>query len=156
MTLLQRAEDIGLELSARLATRLIAGGAETDLGRVVYRGRRTIDDDMIPCTSIIEGADSVEEGEGRLALDVRVTQQYVFLAYVPCDPANPNDAAHKAIRDMKRAIFYPGGKPDRTLGDRVKRVRYLGRDIGPRGDGAAYVVASIELTVEYVESLVAP
>ena len=156
MTLLQSAAAIGLEIATRLATRTVALGAETSLGAKVFRGRRLIDDDQVPCVAIIEGNDEVEEGESRRSLDTRITQHYVMLAYVPCDPANPNDAAHAAIRDMKRALFSTAGQPDRTLGEKVKRVRYRGRDIGPRADGAAFVVASIEVSVEFVEDLANP
>lgn len=156
MTLLQSAADIGLEISTRLATRTVALGAETDLGVAVFRGRRVVDDDQVPCVAIIEGNDEVEEGDSRRTLDARITQHYVMLAYVPCDPANPNDAAHAAIRDMKRALFTTAGQPDRTMGGTVKRVRYRGRDIGPRADGAAFVVASVEVSVEFVEDLANP
>lgn len=154
-TLLQSGELIGQALLARVAACTIANGAETDLGLTGYRGRRVIDDDMVPCVALIEGVDKITESEGR-STDVRVDQQFVLLAYVPCDPQHPNDAAHAALRDMKRAVFITDGKADRTLGGQVKRVSYRGRDIGPRADGAAYVVASLEVSVEYVENLATP
>lgn len=156
MTMLHSAEDVGLEISARLRRCTVALGAETDLGVSVFRGRRTVDDDQIPCTSIIEGQDEIEENDSGREAQARIKQDYVLLAFVPCDPSNPNDAAHRAIRDMKRALFSTDGKADRTLGAKVKRVRYRGRDIGPRGDGAAFVVASLEINVEFVEDLSAP
>lgn len=156
MTTLHSAEAIGLEISARLAARTVAQGAETDLGASVFRGRRTVDNDQIPCTSIIEGSDEVEDSEVSRAAETRIKQDFVLLAFIPCDPVNPNDAAHKALRDMKRAIFSTDGKPDRTLGGKVRRVRYRGRDIGPRADGEAFVCASLEFAVEYVEDLSNP
>ena len=156
MTLLHTAEDIGLEISARLQARTIALGAETDLGVSVFRGRRTVDDDQVPCTSIIEGQDEIEENDASRGALALIKQDYALLAFVPCDPSNPNDAAHRALRDMKRAIFSTNGAADRTLGGKVKRVRYRGRDIGPRGDGAAFVVAALEINVEFVEVLWAP
>lgn len=156
MALLQTAEAIGLEISTRLATRTVALGAETDLGAQVFRGRRIVDDDQIPCTTLIEGSDEIEENESQRTLEARIKQTYVALAYIPCDPVNPNDAAHAAIRDMKRALFTTAGVPDRTLGSKVKRVHYRGRDIGPRADGAAFVVASLEVAVEFVENLATP
>lgn len=155
-TTLHSAEDVGLEISARLRTRTVAQGAETDLGASVFRGRRVIDDDQIPCTAVIEGQDDVEENDASREAQARIKQDYVLLAYVPCDPVNPNDAAHKALRDMKRAVFRTDGKADRTLGGKVRRVRYRGRDIGPRGDGAAFVVAALEINVEFTEDLSAP
>ena len=156
MTVLHSAEDVGLEIAARLARCTVALGAETDLGVKVLRGRRTVDDDQIPCTTIIEGQDEIEENENSREAQARVKQDYVLLAFIPCDPSNPNDAAHKAIRDMKRAIFSTDGKADRTLGGKVKRVRYMGRDIGPRGDGSAFLVAELGINVEFVEDLANP
>lgn len=154
MSIYQRAEDIGEELKARLATRTIAQGAETDLGAKVYLGRRHVDDTMIPCSVVIEGDDVPARGNVKTA--VQLDQRYVIFAYVPCDPNNPNTAAHKAIRDMKRALFNTAGVPDNTLGRKVREVAYLGRDIGPRSDGAAFVLAAIEVGVEYVEHLSNP
>ena len=156
MALLQSAEAIGLEISTRMATRTTALGAETNLGVRVFRGRRMVDDDQVPCVALIEGGDEIEENDSQRTLEARIKQTYVALAYVPCDPAHPNDAAHAAIRDMKRALFTTAGAPDRTLGGKVKRVHYRGRDIGPRADGAAFVVASLEVAVEFVENLATP
>ena len=149
------AEQIAIEIADRLATRTVALGAETNLGAQVYRGRVRIHDDMIPCCVVIEG-DDVPSRERGVGPTVKIEQRYVLMAYVPCDPDHPNDAAHKALRDMKRAIFSTAGKPDATWGRKVKDVAYLGRDIGPRADGAAFVLAVIEIAVEFPESLAAP
>lgn len=154
-TLLTSAEAIGHALRERILTLTVAQGAESDVGAAVYRGRRVVDDDQVPCACLIEGDDDVAEGDGP-STDVRVSQQYVVLGYVKCDPEHPNDAAHQALRDLKRAVFTTDGKPDRTLGRQVRRVRYRGRDIGPRADGAAFVVVALEVSVEYVENLAAP
>lgn len=154
MSLLQRAEDIGIELAARLAACTVAQGAETDLGAKVYRGRRRVDDDMIPCVALIESVDRPSPVNVRT--QAKIDQRYEVYAYLPCDPDNPNDAAHAALRDLKRAIFRTGGVPDAKLGGKVREVVYLGRDIGPRADGAKFVVAAIEVGVEYVEDLANP
>lgn len=151
---LHTAEAIGDEITARLATRTIALGSETDLGLVVYRGRRHIDDSMIPCAVVIEGDDAPARSNVRT--EYKIDQRYLLFAYVPCDPNHPNTAAHAAIRDMKRAVFSVGGKPDPRLGGKVRDLQYLGRDIGPRSDGSAFVLAAIELGVEYVEDLASP
>lgn len=153
-TTLHSAEAVGAELSARLATRTVAQGAETNLGAKVYRGRRHVDDTMIPCCVVIEGDDV----PARVSVGTRYSldQRYVLFAYVPCDPDNPNDAAHAAIRDMKRAVFVSGGQPDVKLGGKVKEVEYLGRDIGPRADGASFVLAAVEIGVSYVENVAEP
>jgi hypothetical protein len=42
------------------------------------------------------------------------------------------------------------------LNGQVKRVEYLGRDIGPRSDGEAIVLAIIEIGVQYVENVATP
>ena len=154
--LLQSGHAIALEITARLQTVRTANGAETDLGARVYRGRRAVDDTLVPCVTIIEGADEVQETDGRRTLGARVAQDFEILAYVPCDLSHPNDAAHAAIRDVKRALFRTNGQPDRTLGGKVVRLTYRGRDIGPRGDGAALVVAQITVAVEYVEDVANP
>lgn len=148
---LHRAEDVAAAIKARVLTRTKAQGAETDLGTKVYQGRRKIDDDMIPCCAIIEADDSTARTRSMRA-EYDVEQRYVLFAYVLCDPDNPNVAAHAAIRDLKRAVL--GG--DGRLGGLVRQVTYVGRDIGPRADGAAFVVAAIEFTVSYVEHMDAP
>jgi hypothetical protein len=154
MTLLTRAEDVAAQIATRLATRTIALGAETDLGVSIYHGRRHVDDEMIPCSVIIEADDTPDDRT--VLTSVSVGQRYVLFAYVPCDPLHPNVAAHKAIRDMKRAIFTTNGKPDRWWGQTIRGVKYLGRDIGPRADGAAFVLAAVEIEVSYVEDLTQP
>lgn len=160
MSLLQSAEAISLELTNRLVAIRTANACETDAGAAVFRGKRMVDRDQIPCVAIVEGADEVVELDTRSMTTPRVeatiTQQYVLMAYIQCDPMNPNDAAHAAIRDMKRAVFRTGGSPDRTLGKKVRRVFYRGRDIGPRADGEAFVVAVLEIAVEYVEDIANP
>lgn len=154
MSSLHRAEDVAAEINSRIEACTIALGAETDLGVKVFQGRRHISDDMIPCATVIEGPDA--PARARVRTEYEIGQTYVIFAYVPCDPANPNVAAHKAIRDMKRALFKTAGKADATLGGKVRALDYLGRDIGPRADGAAYVVAAIEVSASYVEMLDAP
>ena len=154
MGVYNKASEIANEIAARLALRTIANGAETDLGVKVYRGRRHVDDTMIPCCVLIEGDDV--PSAGNKATIVQLAQRYVLFAYVPCDPNNPNDAAHAALRDMKKAIFTKDGKPDSKLGDSVRSVEYLGRDIGPRADGAAFVLAAIEIGVSFLEDLSDP
>lgn len=154
MTIYQRAEDIGEDIGTRLAACTVALGRETNLGATVHLGRRHIDDTMIPCCVVIEGDDVVARGNVKTA--VKLTQRYVIFAYVPCDPNNPNTAAHAALRDMKRVLFNTNGAPDNTLGGKVREIEYLGRDIGPRSDGASFVLAAIEVGVEYVENLSTP
>lgn len=147
---LHSAETVAAEIRTRLLTKTKAQGAETDLGVQVYQGRRKIDDSMIPCCAIIEADDTTSSSRMRAEYDVE--QRYILFAYVPCDPDNPNLAAHAAIRDLKRAVL--GG--DGRLGGKVRQVTYIGRDIGPRADGAAFVIGAIEFTVNYVERMDAP
>lgn len=151
--LLQTAEGVSDALVERLQTLTIAQGAETDIGSKVFRGRRLLDDDLIPAIVVIEGTDRVTEQRGLL---IDNQQEYLLYAYLPCDPANPNVAAHAAIRDLKRAVFRTGGRPDWTWGGRIKQAHYRGKDIGPRADGAKFVLAVVDIAVEYVESLANP
>lgn len=147
-----RAGDIATELAARLSRIRLADGFETDIGRDVKRGRRKLPaDDAPPCVVMFEGDDTPTDRPGRIPL-VLVQQAYVFDAFDKCDPDNPNDQAHKLIRDIKRAIF----AGDATLGAKVSKVMYVGRDIGPRPDGVALVQARVMILVEFVEDLTNP
>lgn len=146
------AGDVSAEIKTRLQTILTANGAETDIGRDVRMGKRKMPgDDEPPCISVFEGDDDIRDQPGRIPA-VLVSQQYVISGFDKCDPDNPNDKALSIIRDIKRALF----KGDATFGGKVKMVRYLGRDIGPRPDGVALVQAVVLITVEYVEDLTNP
>jgi len=109
---------------------------------------------MIPCAVLLEGDDVPDRAN--VVTSYNLVQRYVLLAYVPCELDHPNRAAHAAIRDMKRAMFLTGGKPDPYWGRSIKSIEYLGRDIGPRADGEKFVLAIIEVAVTYVENLAAP
>lgn len=151
---LTSAENVATEIVRRMKLVTVAQGAETDIGATVYQGLRRVDDSMIPCCVLIEGVDQVQGAN--LRADVNLDQRYVLFGYLPCDSLNPNVAAHAAIRDLKRAIFTTAGVADSRWGFKVREVSYLGRDIGPRADGAAFVLAAIEISVGYAESLANP
>lgn len=154
MTTLDTSESVAAEAVRRLSLCTTAQGAETDLAREVYQGRRKISDDMIPCVTLIEAQDTVNrERRGTL---VNVAQRYVAFAYVACDPRHPNTAAHAALRDMKRAVFTTAGAADWNWQRKVIDVEYLGKDIGPRADGQAFVVVAMEFAVHFVEDVAAP
>lgn len=152
--LIRTADAVAAEVKRRVSLCTIAQGAETDLAAQVFDGRKRVDPDMIPCVSIIEGTDAPKQAVTGTAVDN--AQRFVVFAYVPCSAADPNVAARAAIRDLKRALFSTDGRPDATWGRSVKAVRYLGKDIGPRADGASFVVVAVELDVEFVEDLSAP
>ena len=154
-----RARDIALHLDGLLAGITKAHGYETDIGVRVYRGRRKIDDDAVPCAVIIEGEDHPGGTQGPSAQ--QVVQSYALGGYAQCDPDHPNDTAHQIISDLKKAVF---GLPadatraeqatgTRSFGGRVKKVEYKGRDIGPRADGVAIVFAVVHIDVTFVEHL---
>ena len=159
MTPLTRARDIAAYLTTRLATITKANGYETDIGLRVFRGRRKIDDQQVPCAVLIEGEDKPGGAQG--AGSQQVTQSYVLGGYAECDPDHPNDRAHEILADIKKALF--GLPPDATraeragaefsFGGRVKAVSYRGRDIGPRADGVPIVFAVVHIDVLFVEQL---
>lgn len=151
---LRKIEDIGDEVVARVTAIRTANGAETDIGASVFRGRRKVDESMMPCVSVIESTDDVLDEAG--TTEYAIGNRYLLFAYLTCDPNNPNVAAHAAIRDLKRAIFRTAGRPDATWGRLVKNVKYRGKDIGPRADGAAFVLAAIEFEVFTVEDVADP
>jgi len=152
MATLTRSEDVAAEVVARLITLTKDQGAETDIGSTVYQGRGgdKIDADQIPCISVIEGNDNPASVTVRT--QIKNGQKYLLFAYLTCDPLHPNLAAHAAIRDMKRAMFRDGPR----MGGKVAQVTYLGREIAPRSDGAAFVLAAIEVEIEFVEDLANP
>lgn len=143
--------EISAAIYARLTAITQANGCETDIGLRVFRGRRNVDESAVPCAVLIEGTDTPTDRPGKLPT-AAIRQRYVIAAYVACDPNNPNDAAHAAIRDIKRAIFAGDG----DFGGRVIRVTYQGRDIGPRADGVPVVFVTVDIDVEYVEDLTNP
>lgn len=146
-----KASEIALDVYGRMAQITVANGYETDIGLKVFRGKRKIEDESVPCGVLIEGNDFTESRPGKLPMS-KTRQGYVLGGYVPCDPDNPNDAAHAVIRDLKRAMFGDGG----NLGKQAVVVNYRGRDIGPRTDGVAIVFALIEIDIEFVEDLTSP
>lgn len=151
MSMKQKAEEIAMLIFSRMQQITVANGAETDIGLTVYRGKRKVDDNEAPCCVLVEGPDTPVDRPGKLPTST-IKQTYILVGYLDCDADNPNDAAHKIIRDFKRAIF----KGDGTLGGQVMKVNYQGRDIGPRADGVNVVTALIEIVVDYVENLTDP
>jgi hypothetical protein len=151
MSTYAKSSEISAAIAARIAGIRTAQGSETDIGSRVYRGRRNVDENAVPCAVVIEGADAITDRPGKLPT-AAISQRYVIAAYVKCDPDNPNDAAHAAIRDIKRSMFAGDG----DFGGRVIKVSYRGRDIGPRADGVPIVFATVEIDVDYVEDLTNP
>ena len=146
MTTLTKASDIAELLTTMLSDITVAGGYNTDIGTTVYRGKRNVEDEQAPCCALIEGEDRVaDQGPTQVVVDL----DYAVVAYLPCDPDNPNDAAHKAIKDIKKLLFTGGPR----LNDKVKSIQYRGRDIGPRGDGVALVMAVVHFTIRFAETL---
>lgn len=153
-TTYNRAEDVAAELHTRLSAITLANGAETDAGTKVLHGKRVPDRTQMPCIVILEGDDSPNQGPGNTRCAVE--QQYVLMAFVPCDVNDPNVAARKAIRDLMRAVFSTNGKADHDWGRKVRHVNYRGRDIAPRADGEAFVLGLIEVSVEFAMDLANP
>lgn len=152
MTTFNTSGAISGELSTRLRNILLINSCETNIGRDLMLGSRKIPgDDRPPCMILIEGNDDPVDAPGRIP-QVLISQNYMIDAFDVCDPDNPNTKALAMIRDIKRAIF----KGDATLGGTVKKVSYLGRDIGPRPDGVAMVQARVMIAIEYVEDLTNP
>lgn len=149
--LLNTASDVAVELARRMALVTTANGYLTNAGTRVLRGRRRIDDGQVPCIVIAEGLDQVSQHQSRMAM-AEIEQTYILIAYDECHPDHPNDKAHSLLKDLKRAVFADGV----TLGGKVRKVEYKGRDIGPRSDGVGIVCASIEIEVRFIEDLTNP
>jgi hypothetical protein len=147
---LNKGSDIAEYLTAVLGTIRKANGFNTDIGRLVMRGRRKIDESHIPCAVIIEGEDRPGNTNGRMV--VKIDQDYVIGGYDVCDPDNPNDQAHLIVKDIKKALWR-AGVHDLNLGGRVDELRYGGKDIGPRVDGEPVIFAVVHSTVTFSEKL---
>ena len=151
-----KSSEVSQALFERLGVMTQANGAETNIGRKVYRGRKNLDDLAVPYTVLIEQTDTAQDRPGRLP-SVSIEQRYLVVACLECDPDNPNDAAHAAIRDIKRAVFKPEADVSPgaigALGGRVKALHYRGKIIEQRVDGRPLVFVSVELAAEFVEDL---
>lgn len=151
------ARGVAAELKTRLSQILLTSGCETNIGAKIFSGRTKVSDDEVQatngCISLIEDIDTVgDKGSGR-SVEYMIDQRYSVVAYVPLLPdEEPNDGAHRALADIKRAIF----AGDASLGRQVKEVVYRGRDIGARQDGVNIVLAVLAISVIYVETLWAP
>lgn len=152
---INKAGEVAAIVSERMARIKIADGFETDIGQKIFRGRRKVSEDQVGtgCVSIIEGTDDVREQLGGRLAEARIKQLYGLVAYLRLrSDEEPNDAAHRALRDMKRVIW----AGDATFGGKVRAVSYRGRDMGLRDDGVDIMVAVLEIEVEFVETLITP
>lgn len=151
---MSKAHDIAMALQALVERIRLENGYQTNIGRLVLRGRKALDEDEhLPCTVIAEGNDSVQSDT---ITKVKIEQRYFLEAHDLCDPDNPNDKAHQIIADLKRAVFTSTRDRSTPLAGLALAVRYRGRTIGAREDGGNTVFAGIEVAVEYVEDLTNP
>jgi hypothetical protein len=138
-------------LAQRAALIRVASGYKTDIGARVYRGKRALDAEAIPCCVIVEGDDVPREGAILKNTNVIIDVPFQFEALLPCDPNNPNDAAHDAIADICAVLF---GGDDPNFGGILKRgLVYVGRTIEPRVAGTATVGVAIKIRAEVKEDL---
>ena len=152
----KKSDDIAKYLTEVLQSITLANGYPVEFPRV-YRGRLKHDEDRVPYAVLIEGEDRVGGDPANLK-DVAITQDFVLGAYVTCDADNPNDAAHVAIRAIKKAVFTSDLARKQQAGarggnGRVKSLTYKGKDIGPRADGKAIVFAVVHIEVTFAEDL---
>ncbi|WP_041646656.1 hypothetical protein [Aromatoleum aromaticum] len=152
---MSKADTIAAAIATRLQTIRIANGYATDAGAAVYRGRTSFDAADVPCITIAEPEDEIEEqrdhpdGDGA---DLIARLPFTIEAFAACNPDAPNVAGHQLVADIKRAIF----SADITLGGLAVTLRYLGRTIAPREPGARIVTVAVKIRVGYTENLAAP
>lgn len=146
------AKDIGTALSNLLGTITAANGYHTDIGARVFRGRLAIDESRIPCIILAElddlNKDAVSQGTS-----ISVDQRYTMEFHVACDPDNPNDAAHDAIEDLKKALFHNVVRVGTAFSKDVRKLAYVGKTIAPRPDGSPVVAGSITVVASFHEDL---
>lgn len=148
MTTITRTSELARFIATRLEGILVANGYVTDMGQRAYRGRRNLDASMAPCVGVIEGEDAPQDQSGGRQ-QVVVRQRYAITSIVACDPDNPNDAANDAVEDITHALFCDGER----MGGSVKKIDYVGRDIGPRADGEATVQVVVHVDITIVQDL---
>ena len=153
----KKSSDIAEYLTTVLQAIRVTNGYKTDIGATVYRGRLKHDEDRVPYCVLIEGEDRPQENDGG-RLDVTLEQDFVPGAYVFCNVDNPNDAAHLAPKDTKKAVFSSDLARKQMAGarggnGRVKNMEYKGKDIGPRADGKNIVFAVVHISVTFAEDL---
>jgi len=149
--------DIIEALRDRLSLIRIANGYATDIGRMVFRGRRNISEDMLPCCTIIEAEDEIERQKPRSGLDHTFPLAFESLpvtieAHGPCDADHPSIAAHDMVRDIKRAIF----SGDLLFGGLAIATQYIGRTVGDREPGTSIAVGQVMIKIDCVEDLADP
>lgn len=151
MSPLNKASDIAAFLKQRMELITKANGYYTDIGTRVLMGRRKIDASHVPCVVIIEGDDeTVRDADTRL--EITMDLDFIFAAYLFCDPDHPNDAAHLAIKDIKRALWDQGSMSG-NLGRRVVSFKYKGKNIAPAANGEDSVAVQVYSQVRYSEKL---
>lgn len=149
---MSKASTLAERLSARIAQITIANGYLTDIGLKVFRGKGKLDEADLPCTVLVEGEERVDDSA---EIQYKARQRFTFEGHDECDPDHPNDKAHMIIADLKRALF----SGDRTYGAMVRPrtgLRYAGRRIATRDDGARIIAASIDIDCEVTENLTEP
>lgn len=149
---MSKASTLAERISTRIAQITIVNGYSTDIGLKVFRGKGKLDENDLPCVVLVEGEERVEDST---ETQYKARQRFTLEGHDLCDPDNPNDKAHMIIADLKRAIF----DGDRTFDGIVRPrtgLRYAGRRIATRDDGARIIAASIDFDCEVAESLTEP
>lgn len=149
---MSKASTLAERLSDRIAQITIANGYLTNIGAKVFRGKGKLDENDLPCTVLVEGEERIDDSS---EIQYKARARFTFEGHDACDPDHPNDKAHMIIADLKRAIF----DGDRTFGGMIRPrigLRYAGRRIATRDDGARIIAASIDIDCEVAEDLTQP
>lgn len=145
---MSKAKNMAAYIATLLSDIRTANGYSTEIGRLVLRGRRSLEDRHNPCVVLHEGDDTPKDDTLK---NVILRQEYIVEAHHTCDPDNPNDIAHDMIADIKKAIW-----KDPTWGGAVRQIYYRGRGMQPREDGLTVVSAFVRFAVEYADNLQNP
>jgi hypothetical protein len=141
-----------------LAGITVSNGYETDIGQRVFRARRRLDPEDLPCLVFWDGGEDPQADDrgdtntgGRSAMVLE--QRIVVQAYVLANQAQTGTQLGKAKADIKkricgsaqRGVFVNGeGKAQGILA-------YLGATPSPRDDGDASEGVEITFAVTYPE-----
>ena len=118
----------------------------------VFRGKRNIDESELPCIVLFEGEDRVRSDTG--SENAEVEQFYGAEWHGPVtDPDNPNDTAHAALAEIKKALFI---RRDPMRAKMFRSIHYKGRSIGTREEGSEFVSAVVLFSAVFAEDLTNP
>ena len=142
-------ESIITEIKTELSSILVLNGYYTNAGNNVYLDRSSFDEsETMPFINIAENEDSIVEQSGKLPGNkLKLSLPLAIEATDKCDPLNPSPYGHKLIADIKKNLF------SKSWSANIKEIQYQSSTIAQHENGAAYVNVSVNIDVNYIETI---